>query len=464
MKNKTIERVAGYVRVSTDRQKEEGYSIDEQIERLTAYCHAMGWHVVKFYTDAGYSGANMNRPALTDLIEASQSRLIDAVVVYKLDRLSRSQRDTLTIIEGFLEHGVDFVSMTESFDTSTPFGHATVGILSVFAQLEREQIKERCSLGREGRAKGGKYRGGGYTPIGYEYKDGQLIVNESEAAQIRLIHERFQHGDSFRSIAKMMTDKGYTHKYGTWEVYRIARTLKNPLYCGYVTYKGETYKGEHEAIISEECYQLTLDADKVRNTAKSPHVGRSLLGGLLFCAQCGARYCISRTSGSSPYQYYCCHSRRKTSAHMVKDPNCKNKNWKKEDLDRLVLDEIRKLRNEPLKAPDRQQGESKIPLITAELEKVEKQRARLMDLYGSDLFSMDELEAKIRPLNEQRMKLKQELENEKQAPQKSSLALVETFADALDSEDPERVRMLVRALIQRIEIDGENVVIFWNFG
>ena len=464
MKDKTIKVVACYVRVSTQEQAEHGYSIEEQTERLQGYCKAMGWKVAKIYTDAGYTGSNTQRPALSDLVEASNRGLFDAVVVFKLDRLSRSQKDTLTLIEGFQEHGIAFISMTESFDTSTPFGHATVGILSVFAQLEREQIKERCSLGREGRAKGGKYRGGGYTPIGYEYKDGQLIVNESEAAQIRLIHERFQHGDSFRSIAKMMTDKGYTHKYGTWEVYRIARTLKNPLYCGYVTYKGETYKGDHEAIISEECYQLTLDADKVRNTAKSPHVGRSLLGGLLFCAQCGARYCISRPRGSSPYQYYCCHSRRKTSAHMIKDPNCKNKNWKKEDLDRLVLDEIRKLQNEPLKAPDRQQEESKIPLITAELEKVEKQRARLMDLYGSDLFSMDELEAKIRPLNEQRMKLKQELENEKQAPQKSSLALVETFADALDGEDPERVRMLVRALIQRIEIDGEDVAIYWTFG
>lgn len=208
MKNNVIERVACYVRVSSDKQAEEGYSIDEQIERLTAYCKAMDWRIVKIYTDAGYSGGNMNRPALTDLIAAAQSRLIDAVVVYKLDRLSRSQRDTLTIIEGFLEHGVDFVSMTENFDTSTPFGKATIGILSVFAQLEREQIKERCSLGRAGRAKEGKYRGGGYVPIGYEYKDGSLIVNPSEAMQIRELHELYQKGESFRTIASDFRRKG----------------------------------------------------------------------------------------------------------------------------------------------------------------------------------------------------------------------------------------------------------------
>ena len=466
MKNKTIERVACYVRVSTDTQAEQGYSIDEQIERLTAYCHAMGWHVVKFYTDAGYSGGNMNRPALTDLIAAAQSRLIDAVVVYKLDRLSRSQRDTLTIIEGFLEHGVDFVSMTENFDTSTPFGKATIGILSVFAQLEREQIKERCSLGRVGRAKEGKYRGGGYVPIGYEYKDGSLIVNPAEAMQVKELHELYQKGESFRTIARIFAKKGYTHKYGTWEVYRISRVLRNPLYCGYITHKGETFKGEHEPIISEETFQRSQDVHKGKNTAKSPHLGRSMLGGLLFCARCGARYGISRNGGhNGRYQYYCCHSRRKTSTNMVKDPNCQNKNWTKEDLESLVLGEIAKLQNEPLEAPDQDENEAKIPLILAEIEKTDKAKNRLMDLYGAGLFEMDELEAKIRPLNDQKERLAAELDRIQAEPtKKTTAALVETFADALEQGDSEQVRILVRALIHKIVIDGEDVTIYWTFG
>ena len=465
MKNKTIERVAGYVRVSSDKQAEEGYSIEEQIDRLMAYCHAMGWHVVKFYTDAGYSGGNMNRPALTDLIEASQSRLIDAVVVYKLDRLSRSQRDTLTIIEGFLDNGVDFVSMTENFDTSTPFGKATIGILSVFAQLEREQIKERCSLGRVGRAKEGKYRGGGFVPIGYEYKDGSLIVNPAEALQIKELHELYQKGESFRTIARIFAEKGYTHKYGTWEVYRVSRVLRNPLYCGYITHKGETFKGEHEPIISEDCFERSMDIHKGRNTAKSPHLGRSMLGGLLFCARCGARYGISRNGGhNSRYQYYCCHSRRKTSANMVKAPNCQNKNWKKEDLESLVLGEIAKLQNEPLNVPDQDENDAKIPLILAEIEKTDKAKNRLMDLYASGLFEMAELEAKIRPLNAQKERLAAELERIQAEPtKKTATALVETFADALEQGDSEQVRILVRALIHKIVIDGEDVAIYWTF-
>ena len=464
MKNKVIERVACYVRVSTLAQSEEGYSIDEQIDRLTAYCKAMDWRIVKIYTDAGYSGGNMNRPALTDLIEASQSRLIDAVVVYKLDRLSRSQRDTLTIIEGFLEHGVDFVSMTENFDTSTPFGKATIGILSVFAQLEREQIKERCSLGRAGRAKEGKYRGGGYVPIGYDYSDGSLIINETEATQIRELHRLYQQGESCRSIVMTMRERGITHKYGTWEVYRVTRTLKNPLYAGYVTYKGEVFKGEHEPIISEECFQRTMSVYNGKDTLKSPHIGRSMLGGLLFCARCGARYGISRGGGSSTYQYYCCHSRRKISPHMVKDPNCKNKNWKKEDLEELVLGEIKKLKNEPLNVPDQSEQDDRTAHLLAEIEKTDRQKSRLMYLYGAGLFEMDELEAKIRPLNDQKERLAAELERIQAEPtKKNTAALVETFSDALKQGDTEQVRILVRALIHRIVIDGEDIEIYWTF-
>lgn len=132
-----------YVRVSTGHQAEEGYSIQEQRERLTSYCKARGWLIHDIYVDAGWSGANLNRPAMDQLIEDVQDKKIDTVLVYKLDRLSRSQKDTLFLIEDiFLPNGVDFVSMQESFDTSTPFGRAMLSILSVFSQLERANFRK----------------------------------------------------------------------------------------------------------------------------------------------------------------------------------------------------------------------------------------------------------------------------------------------------------------------------------
>ena len=170
-------RVAVYVRVSTNEQAEEGHSIGVQTEKLQAYCVARGWEVFKVYTDPGFSGSNMDRPALKSLFSDIESGLINTVLVYKLDRLSRSQRDTLYMIEDvFLAQGVDFISMTENFDTSTPLGRAMIGILSVFAQLEREQIKERMAMGNIARAASGLWRGGSGAPIGYDYIDGGLVA------------------------------------------------------------------------------------------------------------------------------------------------------------------------------------------------------------------------------------------------------------------------------------------------
>ena len=145
------QQVAIYIRVSTQEQAQEGYSVEQQTERLTAYCKAKDWPIVDIYIDPGFSGANIQRPALQRLFSDIKAGKVDCVLVYKLDRLSRSQKDTLYMIEDvFLAKSVDFVSMQENFDTSTPFGRAMIGILSVFAQLEREQIKERMSMGRMG--------------------------------------------------------------------------------------------------------------------------------------------------------------------------------------------------------------------------------------------------------------------------------------------------------------------------
>ena len=152
--------IAIYVRVSTAEQKMHGYSVGEQIDRLTNFSKALGYDKPQIYNDAGYSGATLDRPALSVLINDVKARKVEKVLVYKLDRLSRSQKDTLMLIEDiFLQNGCDFVSISENFDTSTPLGRAMIGILAVFAQLEREQIKERMSMGREARAKQGKYAG-----------------------------------------------------------------------------------------------------------------------------------------------------------------------------------------------------------------------------------------------------------------------------------------------------------------
>ena len=209
-----MRRVVIYVRVSTQEQAAEGYSIGEQLERLRLFCKAHDWTLVDEYVDPGYSGATLQRPAISKLISDIEKETFNTILVYKLDRLSRSQKDTMHLIEDvFMVNNIDFISMNENFDTSTPLGRAMIGILSVFAQLERDQIKERMGMGKEARAKEGKWQGGSTVPVGYEYDiaSGQLVINEYEAIQVREVFNMVLAGVPYKTIAETLTGKGYTY-------------------------------------------------------------------------------------------------------------------------------------------------------------------------------------------------------------------------------------------------------------
>ena len=290
-----MKKVAIYVRVSTQEQAVEGYSISEQIDRLTKFCEAHSWKIYKVYTDPGFSGGNMNRPSLQKLFADCTQKRFDTVLVYKLDRLSRSQKDTLYIIEDlFLTNHVDFISMSENFDTSTPFGRAMIGILSVFAQLEREQIKERMAMGREGRAKQGKWHGGGNVPIGYDFINDYLIPNEYEAAQVKQIFDLAIRGYSYSDIARSMS--GYTTKYGPYKVgyNTISLILQNPIYIGKIKTNTGYINGIHEPLIDETTFnEVQKKVTQIAEYYKKEHTGhygQYLLSGLCRCASCGATY------------------------------------------------------------------------------------------------------------------------------------------------------------------------------
>ena len=192
-RNLRRKKTTAYVRVSTQEQAREGYSIEEQKDKLIKYAEAHDWIIYNTYVDAGYSGGNLDRPSIKRLLDDADGNKFSKVVVYKLDRISRSQKDTLFLIEDvFIPNGVDFVSMSENFDTSTPFGKFMIGILSTFAQLERETIKERTKLGKEGRAKSGLWSGGGRVPIGYRYDNNDnLTIDPYEASIVRRIYKEY---------------------------------------------------------------------------------------------------------------------------------------------------------------------------------------------------------------------------------------------------------------------------------
>lgn len=452
-------RAACYVRVSTDNQL-ENYSIEEQTDRLQAFCKAKDITIVKIYTDGGYSGGNTNRPALQQMLSDIENGSIDTVVVYKLDRLSRSQKDTLMLIEDhFLKNSVDFISINENFDTSTPFGRAMIGILSVFAQLEKDQITERFTMGRIGRAKNGYFHGGAYAPTGYDYVDGNLVINDYEALQVRELYERFEKGYSIHNCWKYM-QTNYTTKYGAWKSETLIRNvLRNEIYIGKVKFGGKLYPGQHQPIISEELFnkvQSIMDNRRrgSNTSGRSPFKAGTLLSGFIYCEKCGARF-------HGEHGNYSCYSRTKGDKKYIKDPNCKNKKWKITNLDAVVIDYICNLNFELIDSATK--PEEPTPDYSKRIAEIDKQIGRMLDLYQLGSIPIEIISQKIDGLYKEKEILQSaELPQPQHNSIEELLQARDKFISVLNGGGLEEKRACLSLLIKRIEINDDKVNIILN--
>lgn len=404
-----MKRAVIYVRVSTSKQ-EEGYSIPIQKARLIAYCKAKGWVVSGVFVDPGHSGSSIERPGITGLIEGVKAKKYDVVLVYKLDRLSRSQKDTLYLIEDiFMANNVDFVSMQESFDTSSAFGRAMVGILSVFSQMERELITERTLMGRAGRAEDGLFHGGGTDPIGYDYIEGELVINESEAEQVREVYGLFDAGYSVTEITRRM--EGKTTKHGDWSyTSTVGNVLDNHLYAGTIRFDGVKAKGQHEPIIDAALNRRVKGKRERLRRLETMVESQYLLTGFIYCDCCGARYFPNKRPNGKVV--YSCYSRAKKNKQMIKDPNCKAPHIPFKDLDAMVEKELLRLAadpsriNELIKKRASGDGDSLESSKSGKVQQLDEEISKLMDLYQYDqLIHAEEVAARIATLYSERNKL-----------------------------------------------------------
>jgi site-specific recombinase len=477
-----INKVALYVRVSTTSQLEEGYSIEEQKAKLESYCDIKDWHIYKIYTDGGFSGSTTERPALEQLIKDAQSKLFDTVLVYKLDRLSRSQKDTLYLIEDiFLKNNIEFVSLLENFDTSTPFGRAVIGLLSVFAQLEREQIKERMQLGKLGRAKAGKSMMWAKTSYGYNYdkETGSMTVNEYEALAVKEIYSSYLAGMSITKLRDKINEE--YPKQPAWSYRTIRGILANPVYCGLNQYKGQTFQGTHKAIISLDDFEQTQrELAKRQQTAKElsnprPFQAKYMLSGLTQCGYCHAPLKVilgQKRKDGTRFKRYECYQRhpRKTKGVTVYNDNkkCDSGYYDMELLEHYVLTRIAQLQNDPDKiqelfsddtspAVDKQAIQKQIDGLTLKLSK-------LNDLYLDDRITLDELRSKSADFIKQRNALEDEIKKastDKQAGRKDKIEKLLDASSVLEmSYDNQKV--IVRELIDKVQVTSDKVVIRWK--
>ncbi len=307
-------RCAVYTRKSTEEGLDMAFnSLDAQREACEAYVlsqRAEGWTLVPdYYDDGGISGATLERPALKRLIADIEAGLVDVVVVYKIDRLSRSLMDFAKLVEVFDRHQVTFVSVTQSFNTTTSMGRLTLNILLSFAQFEREVIGERI----RDKIAASKRRGmwtGGTVPLGYDVKDRKLVVNEAEAAKVRMIFERFAKVGSATVLARQLVAEDVRNKRGKlFDKGSIYKLISRRIFLGEVAYKGDVYPGEHEAIIDRSLWNKVHSILKEsprkranRNRAQTP----ALLKGLIFSA-CGRAMTPTHTRRRGRlYRYYVC--------------------------------------------------------------------------------------------------------------------------------------------------------------
>jgi DNA invertase Pin-like site-specific DNA recombinase len=305
-------RAAVYTRKSSEEGLEQEFnSLDAQRESCEAYVASQkseGWALVRDrYDDGGYSGGTLDRPGLKRLLADIEDGLVDVVVVYKIDRLSRSLADFAKLVEVFDRHGVTFVSVTQSFNTTTSMGRLTLNILLSFAQFEREVTAERIRDKVAASRKKGMWMGG-WAPWGYDVKDRKLIVNAAEAATIRMIFERFVTSGSATALARELRAEGVvTKRSKPVDKGALYKLLNNRVYIGEAVHKGKSYPGEHAAIIDralwDKVHAILAESPRKR-AAQTRAQTPALLKGLLF-GPGGAAFSPTHTrKGDRLYRYY----------------------------------------------------------------------------------------------------------------------------------------------------------------
>ena len=393
------------------------------------------------------------RPAVQKLIRDVKDHKINCVIVFKLDRISRSQKDTLYLIEEvFNKYNVGFVSMRENFDTTTPFGKAMVGILSIFAQFERETILERTKIGMQKRAENGYWKGGGKNPFPYTYdKNTGTLIPVPE--QVKLLHKMinlYLNGYSFIKISNIVgMDESLVEK----------RILSRRI-VGIVPYKGQEFDGKHEAVISEELHKKIMETNKMRSKARTE--SHYLLSGKIFCGYCGAKYRYQKW-GKRLICY--CYSQQKSKPKFIKDPNCKNKRWNSFEIEDVVLENLFSMTLDEDMFREKHEI-TQVNVINEYEKRFTKINLQINNLINfiSDDIAVEDTKKKIKELEQERQLILEIINNEKnnERQYKSSLKMLRNLQNTWNKMSFEEKRIIIMHIIDKVVIIDNAIEIFYK--
>lgn len=463
-------KAALYVRVSTLEQATEGYSVGVQKEKLQKYAEAQSYDIAGIYSDEGFSGKDLMRPAMEKLLEDVRGDKIDVVLIYKLDRLSRHVKDVLELVELFDKYKVSLYSLNENLDLSSPFGRAALKMSATFSELERETIVERMEMGKHARARSGKYSCPGKSPFGYKLNKeaDRLEIVPEEAEAIRDMYAKYIDGYSFRKLYAYCKEKYPDIRFFSNSMC-CKPVIERPMYAGYFTHNGELVKAtNYEPIISYETYLQAQEAIK-RNMTKRAHDNTPyILTGLVFCGKCGRAFCGKRRThkenGTIKYTYtsYGCAARMKYNRAEHGENPCANTIYPTDELEEIIEDAIRNLEFTEFVTPQTTTGI--IDKLLTENAALKKQKDRILDLYLNESIDKDTYTEKFDTINKQISRNLAVIESEKQTlsefPTVSIDYLKERQRNYPTATKAEKQRFL-RQIIKQIVIDGRKITINW---
>jgi len=502
-------KAAIYIRVSTEDQAKEGYSLEVQREYLESFAKREGLEVFKLYQDDGISGYSIERPALKELLKDAKDKKFDLVLVYKIDRFSRNLKDLLNLVDELSSSSVSFKSATEPFDTTTSAGKLMFQQLGSFAEFERNRIAERVFPGMVKGVQRGNWQGARYAPYGYKYnKEKKLLeICEEESKVVKLIYTMFLCDKSIRAITEYLTRKGYRNSKGNiFSTKLIGDILKNKIYTGKLvwnahfydktqkTKKGYRYiknppekviisQGKHQPIISEEDFELVQEKLKQRKVEQRRKANDYPLSGLLYCARCNHKYLglssISNHRTGVKKRWYRCMGPYRSFIR------CKNKSVKAQEIESEVAEILETLlKNDKLKT-------SRWTTVTAanfpsfaesakiDLEKVKnrlesnlKKQSKLTDAYLENLLSEELYKQKNESFRQEEEELKklialQEVREIERERSKDYLNRVEELLEGYDPNrkemDLETKKLILNLLFKNIKIAHKKIFSFEFF-
>lgn len=448
-------RAAIYLRVSTDEQAREGYSISAQRDRLTAYAQSQDWDIVDFYVDEGRSAKDTDRSELQRMLSDIRVGKIDVVLVYKLDRLTRSVLDLYQLLDEFEKYNCKFKSMSEVYDTTSAIGRMFITLVGALAQFEREQLGERVKFGMEQMALEGK-RPGASVPFGY---DDEMNVIEEQADIVREAFKKYINGYGDNRLAVWLNSLNTGRN---WTSIGVGYMLGNPLYAGNLRWN---YRGQGETVIVQDAVPAIVDKDifeqaqrirKVRSDihprqATSPYI----FTGRIRCGRCGYHLRGMKSyKGKVPYVYYRCYQKINGKCDLPAVAEDLIETAFLEYMDSLKLNEEHKAITKDIATTH--QDKINHQLIQQELTKIKERRKRWQYAWVNELLTDDEYRNHIEEDRKREEELLKQLEQSNSTMSEFDVIELASTFSTWKSLQPKEKKALLQILVETIVIDSND--------